>query len=239
MIDEKRVSRAGARIVSQWLVAAMLWASGCREDRPAPAPVPERASPAVAPGEADASRGCELTIEGTFAGTGRTPLGRSSFSSEYYYDDAELRAWLAAGRPPGPEVSSYVDEIMQREVRRPLLMMRCATPRVTVLIGEAVESTKAQIPFAPGRYTFDEAPGHVRAVVSVTGGDEGPLSTFTTGTFELDKFDRTGARGVFHAEVRWYEPAGADAPSVARTMTLNAHFDYPCPDPALAMCRAP
>lgn len=179
---------------------------------------------------------CEVAFSGDLQLEAKTGGGPSSFGSDYYYDDDEMRenleqiAKIANSDASEDEIKRQVDEDMKSDPRLFLLIINCVQdPDFSISLLPGGEAKYADVPFKAGNYRIAEgglfgADGDSKDFgVLMTTGDDAFYGVSEAGELNITRFDEKGIAGTFSFTA---EQMLADGEP--KTVKVSGKFDYPC-----------
>ncbi len=179
---------------------------------------------------------CEVTFSGDLQLEAKTGGGPSSFGSDYYYDDDEMRknleqiAKIANSDASEDEIKRQVDEDMKSDPRLFLLIINCVQdPDFSISFLPGGGAKYADIPFKAGTYRIAEG-GLFGADadskdfgVLMTTGDDAFYGVSEPGELNITRFDAKGIAGTFSFTAKEVLADGEP-----KTVQVSGKFDYPC-----------
>lgn len=174
---------------------------------------------------------CEVKATGGLTIDARGPARASSFGSDYWLTEDELRQGLKVMAGIGKKMTDEerdkkVAEAMKGDPRFMLFLLNCETDAVTISFGPSSSSKYADVPMKAKSYPIAQAlkskPGEMQVLLNVKN-DKGFWRAVPGGKLEITAFDKKHVAGSFEFTAR--EGMAKDGGAEAK---FTGSFDFPC-----------
>jgi hypothetical protein len=174
---------------------------------------------------------CEVKASGALTLDAKGPARASSFGSDYWLTDDELRSGLRVMAGIGKKLTDAekdkeVEKAMKGDPRFMLFLLNCETDAVTISFGPSSSSRYADVPMKPKTYTLgggmNAKPGEMQVLLNVKS-NKGFWRALPGGKLDVTAFDKKHIAGTFEFTAR--EGMGKDQGPEAR---FTGSFDLPC-----------
>lgn len=185
----------------------------------------------VTPALASPPDSCEVKATGGLTVSASGPARASSFGSDHWLTDDELKQGLKVMAGIGKKMTDEekdkkVTEAMKGDPRFMLFLLNCETEAVTISFGPSSSAKYADVPMKAKSYPIAQGlkarPGEMQVLLNVKS-NKGFWRAVPGGKLEITAFDRKHIAGSFEFTAK--EGMAKDAGAEAR---FTGSFDFPC-----------